>query len=82
MRRAPRCSDPNDHSLHEHRLAIEGGPDELSLRIVVRRLAEAPKDRSPDHLSCAAHDHPTLEEDRREGGYGATIWVETARQSG
>jgi hypothetical protein len=44
------------------------GGDELSLRIVVRLLAEAPKDRSPDHLICAAHDHPTLEEDRREVG--------------
>jgi hypothetical protein len=44
------------------------GGDELSLRIVVRLLAEAPKDRSPDHLICAAHDHPNLEEDRREVG--------------
>jgi hypothetical protein len=44
------------------------GGDELSLRIVVRLLAEAPKDRSPDHLICAAHDHPTLEENRREIG--------------
>jgi hypothetical protein len=32
------------------------GGDEVSLRIVVRLLAEAPKDRSPDHLICAAHD--------------------------
>ena len=38
------------------------------LRIVVRLLAEAPKDRSPDHLICAARDYPTLEEDRREVG--------------
>jgi hypothetical protein len=44
------------------------GGDELSLRLVVRLLAEAPKDRSPDHLICAAHDHPTLEEDSREVG--------------
>jgi MgsA AAA+ ATPase C terminal len=47
---------------------LRAGGDELALRIVVRRLAEAPKDRSPDHLICAAHDHPTLEEDRREVG--------------
>jgi hypothetical protein len=42
--------------------------DELALRIIVRLLAEAPKDRSPDHLICAAHDHPILEEHRREVG--------------
>jgi hypothetical protein len=47
---------------------IMAGGDELSLRFVVRLLAEAPKDRSPDHLICAAHDHPTLEEDRGEVG--------------
>ena len=47
---------------------LRAGGDELALRIVVRRLAEAPKDRSADHLICAAHDHPTLEEDRREVG--------------
>ena len=47
---------------------LRAGGDELALRIVVRLLAEAPKDRSPDHLICAAHDHPTLEEDRREVG--------------
>jgi MgsA AAA+ ATPase C terminal len=47
---------------------LTAGGDELALRIVVRRLAEAPKDRSPDHLICAAHDHPTLEEDRRDVG--------------
>lgn len=28
----------------------------------------AAKDRSPDHLICVAHDHPALEEDRREIG--------------
>jgi MgsA AAA+ ATPase C terminal len=44
------------------------GGDELALRIVVRLLAAAPKDRSPDHLICAAHDHPILEEARREVG--------------
>jgi hypothetical protein len=44
------------------------GGDELAFRIVVRLLAEAPKDRSPDLLICAAHDHPTLERDRREVG--------------
>jgi len=47
---------------------LRAGGDELALRIVVRGLAEAPKDRSADHLICAAHDHPTLEEDRREVG--------------
>ena len=44
------------------------GGDELALRLVVRLLAEAPKDRSPDHLICAAHDHPTMEADRCEVG--------------
>jgi hypothetical protein len=44
------------------------GGDELALRAVVRLLAEAPKDRSPDHLICAAHDHPALEDDRRAVG--------------
>jgi len=28
------------------------------LKFIVRRLAEAPKDRSGDYLICAAHDHP------------------------
>jgi hypothetical protein len=50
----------------EWRLAVGG--DELSLRTLVRLLAEAPKDRSADHLICAAHDHPTFEEDRRKVG--------------
>jgi hypothetical protein len=50
----------------ERRLAMGG--DELSLRILVRLLAGAPKDRSADHLICAAHDHPTFEEDRRKVG--------------
>ena len=36
---------------------LRAGRDELSLRFVVRLLAEAPKDRSPDYLICAAHDH-------------------------
>ena len=44
------------------------GGDELALRIVVRLLAGAPKDRSADHLICAAHDHPIFEEDRRKLG--------------
>ena len=47
---------------------LRAGGDEFALRIVVRLLTEVPKDRSPDHLICAAHDHPTLEEDRREVG--------------
>jgi hypothetical protein len=47
---------------------LRAGGDELALRLVVRLLAEAPKDRSPDHLICAAHDHSSLEEDRREVG--------------
>ena len=47
---------------------LRAGGDELALRIVVRLLAEAPKDRSPDHLICAAHDHPTLEADRCQVG--------------
>jgi MgsA AAA+ ATPase C terminal len=50
----------------EWRLAAGG--DELSLRILVRLLAAAPKDRSSDHLICSAHDHPTFEEDRRRVG--------------
>jgi MgsA AAA+ ATPase C terminal len=44
------------------------GGNELALRMVVRRLAAAPKDRSPDHLICAVHDHPTLEADRCQVG--------------
>ena len=47
---------------------LRAGGDEFALRMVVRRLAAAPKDRSADHLICAAHDHPTLEEDRRQVG--------------
>ena len=50
----------------EWRRAVGG--DDVSLRIVSRLLAEAPKDRSPDYLICAAHDHPALEESRREVG--------------
>jgi hypothetical protein len=46
----------------------EVGGEELALRFVVRLLAGAPKDRSPDHLICAAHDHPILEDARREVG--------------
>jgi hypothetical protein len=44
------------------------GGEEVALRAVVRLLAGAPKDRSPDHLIGAAHDHPRLEEARREIG--------------
>ena len=34
------------------------------LKFIVRRLAEAPKDRSGDYLICAAHDHPCFSEMR------------------
>jgi replication-associated recombination protein RarA len=34
------------------------------LKFIVRRLAEAPKDRSGDYLICAAHDHGCFSEVR------------------
>jgi hypothetical protein len=38
------------------------GGDGRALRIVVRELASAVKDRSPDYLICAARSHPAFED--------------------
>jgi len=38
--------------------------DAAVLKFIVRRLAEAPKDRSGDYLICAAHDHSCFSEVR------------------
>jgi hypothetical protein len=49
------------------RANVEGG-DERVLCLIARLLAEAPKDRSPDHLISAAQSHPELEDARRRVG--------------
>jgi replication-associated recombination protein RarA len=41
------------------------GGDERASGHVARLLADAPKDRSPDHLIRAAHSHPAFEDARR-----------------
>jgi hypothetical protein len=50
------CTDPNE------RASIGG--DERAVCFLARLLAEAPKDRSPDHLMGAAWSYPKLEEAR------------------
>lgn len=40
------------------------GEDDAVLTDIVRRLAEAPKDRSPDYLICTAIQHPGFEQER------------------
>jgi hypothetical protein len=45
------------------RASVDGG-DERVLRLLARLLAEAPKDRSPDHLISVAESHPALEDAR------------------
>jgi hypothetical protein len=45
------------------RASVDGG-DERVLQLVARLLAEAPKDRSGDHLIGVAHSHPALEDAR------------------
>jgi hypothetical protein len=55
------CTAPN------WRANVEGG-DQRVLCLVARLLAEAPKDRSPDHLISAAQSHPALEDARRRVG--------------
>jgi len=49
------------------RASVEGG-EEPVLRLLARLLAEAPKDRSPDHLISVAQSHPELEDARRRVG--------------
>ena len=49
------------------RASVDGG-DERVLRLLARLLAEAPKDRSPDHLISVAQSHPELEDARRRVG--------------
>jgi hypothetical protein len=49
------------------RASVDGG-DERVLRLLARLLAEAPKDRSPDHLISVAQSHPALEDARRRIG--------------
>jgi len=44
------------------------GGDERALRRVVRLLADAPKDRSPDHLIGTALSHPDFEDARGQVG--------------
>ena len=41
-----------------------GDDDNQVLTDLVRRLAEAPKDRSPDYLICTAIQHPDFEQER------------------
>jgi hypothetical protein len=48
------CTAPN------WRANVEGG-DERVLCLIARLLAEAPKDRSPDHLIGVAQSHPAFE---------------------
>jgi hypothetical protein len=55
------CPAPN------WRANVEGG-DERVLCLVARLLAEAPKDRSPDHLVSVVQSHPELEDARRRVG--------------
>jgi len=55
------CTAPN------WRADVAGG-DERVLCLIARLLAEAPKDRSPDHLISAAQSHPALEDARRRVG--------------
>jgi hypothetical protein len=43
------------------RASVDGG-DERVLCLLARLLAEAPKDRSPDHLISVAQSHPELED--------------------
>jgi hypothetical protein len=49
------------------RAEVEGG-DARILRLLARLLADALKDRSPDHLICVAHRHPEFEDARRRVG--------------
>jgi len=49
------------------RANVDGG-DERVLRLLARLLAEAPKDRSPDHLIGVAHSHLAFEDARRRAG--------------
>ena len=49
------------------RANVEGG-DQRVLCLLARLLAEAPKDRSPDHLIGVAHSHPALEDARHRVG--------------
>ena len=49
------------------RANVAGG-DERVLCLIARLLAEAPKDRSPDHLISVAQSHPALEDARRRVG--------------
>ncbi len=44
------------------------GGDERALRHVARLLANAPKDRSPDHLISVAYSHPAFEDARGQVG--------------
>jgi hypothetical protein len=53
---ATACADPN--------WRLRFGGDVAALRSVVRLLADAPKDRSADHLVRAASSHPAFEEAR------------------
>jgi hypothetical protein len=55
------CTAPN------WRANVEGG-DQRVLCLLARLLAEAPKDRSPDHLISVAQSHPALEDARRRVG--------------
>jgi hypothetical protein len=54
------CMDPNWRSRF--------GGDERALCFVARLLADAPKDRSADHLIGAAWSHPKFEEQRQRVG--------------
>jgi hypothetical protein len=54
------CTDPNE------RASIGG--DERAVCFLARLLAEAPKDRSPDHLMGAAWSHPAFEDARATVG--------------
>jgi hypothetical protein len=54
------CTDPNGRASF--------GDEERVVRIVSRLLAEAPKDRSADHLIGAAWSHPAFEDARGRVG--------------
>jgi hypothetical protein len=56
IKTATACTDPN--------WRVTVGGDERVLCFVARLLANAPKDRSPDHLIGAAWSHPALEDAR------------------
>jgi hypothetical protein len=47
---------------------VDLGGDLPAMFGAIARMVEAPKDRSPDHLICAAHSHPSFEEIRERVG--------------